>query len=84
MNFSIVYRLKKPITKMYSCNRIMFLPSINYLGRGHTILTSRELVSRELVSRELVSRELVSRELMSREVTSRNVCDNKCEKRAGT
>ena len=30
LNFSIVYRLKKPITKTYSCNRIFFLPSMNY------------------------------------------------------
>lgn len=30
INFSIVYRWKKPITKMYSCNWLMFLQSMNY------------------------------------------------------
>jgi len=27
---SIVYRMKKPTTKVYSCKRIMFLQSMNY------------------------------------------------------
>jgi hypothetical protein len=51
INFSVVCRLKKSITKMYSCNRIVFLLNINYGRSFNKFVTFRADDFETLVSR---------------------------------
>jgi len=67
-------RLNITLQVCYSCRNIYARISLRHKGRGHTILTSRELMSRELTSRNVCDNRNV-RGVLAREITWRKQSD---------